>query len=233
MSSWFDSHQYVALWVEGISLLAILIWDVISSSQQHRQTLAQMEIMQKQARATENSERAWVIAELVPLCTKFKNGRWHRRVGDNWEELNDTEILDGCFRMHTLRFTNMGRTPAHIRRYQITYSCLGEGVTTLSEGAISKQVSVRTFDHLLGAGNSIEVPEAIDVDSYMAEYIEGIRELKNTAVFHGSVQYQHVFSGTEILEEPFCYSFKASEDSLVRIPQPESDKRLQRTIRVV
>src|SRR5205807_490548 len=45
---------------------------------------------------------------------------------------------------------------------------------------------------------SIEVPEAIDVDSYMAEYIEGIRELKNTAVFHGSVQYQHVFSGTEI-----------------------------------
>ncbi len=67
----------------------------------------------------------------------------------------------------------------------------------------------------------------------MAEYIEGIRELKNTAVFHGWVGYQHVFSGSEILEEPFCYSFKPSEDSLVKIPQPESDKRLQRPIRVV
>ena len=162
---WLDSHQYLAVWVEGIALLAIFIWDRIDAFQQHKQTLAQIRVSEAAANAANksaevliNSERAWVIAELVPLCT-FKNGRWHRRVGDNWAELNETEILDGYFRMHTLRFTNMGRTPAHILRYQITYSCLGEGVTTLSEGAISEQVSLRTFDHLLGAGNSIEVPD--------------------------------------------------------------------------
>jgi hypothetical protein len=173
-----------------------------------------------------NAERAWVIAELVPLCTKFSDGRWYRRIADNWAQLSDEEIMDGYFRMHTLKFTNIGRTPAHILGYQISYSCLGEGVTTLSGEAISKQVSVRTFDRLLGGSSSIVVPEAVDVDSYMAEYIEGIRELKNTAVFHGWVGYQHVFS-SEILEEPFCYSFKVSEDSLVRIPQRKSDKQKQ------
>lgn len=232
--NWFDSHQYVALWLEGIALLLIFIWDRIDASQQHEQTVAQIRASEaaataanKSAEALINSERAWVIAELIPLCTKFKNGRWHRRVGDGWTELNSIEILDGYFRMHTLRFTNMGRTPAHILQYQISYSCLGKGVTTLSEGAASKQVSLRTFDNLLGAGNSVEVPEPIDVESYIGEYMEGIRQLENTAVFHGWVQYQHVFSGSEILEEPFCYSFKSSEDALVKIIQPKSGKQKQ------
>src|SRR5690242_2727620 len=73
--NWFDSHQYIALWLEGIALLAIFIWDRIDASQQHKQTLTQMGIMQNQARATEtaanaatksaealiSSERAWII----------------------------------------------------------------------------------------------------------------------------------------------------------------------------
>ncbi len=73
-STWLDSHQYLALWMEGIALLAIFVWDRIDSSQQHQQTLAQMKIMQDQARGTEmaaiaaktsadaliNSERAWI-----------------------------------------------------------------------------------------------------------------------------------------------------------------------------
>ena len=78
---WLDSHQYLALWLEGIALLVIFIWDRIDASQQLKQTLAQMEIMRNQARATEtaanaankstealiNSERAWVLVDIGKL----------------------------------------------------------------------------------------------------------------------------------------------------------------------
>ncbi len=57
-SSWLDSHQYLALWLEGIALLAIFVWDRWDSHQQHKQTLAQMAIMQNQARATETAANA-------------------------------------------------------------------------------------------------------------------------------------------------------------------------------
>src|SRR5713226_1494050 len=57
-SNWFDSHQYLALWLEGIALLAIFIWDRIDASQQHEQTLAQMAIMRNQASATEMAAKA-------------------------------------------------------------------------------------------------------------------------------------------------------------------------------
>ena len=56
--NWFDSHQYLALWLEGIALLAIFIWDRIDASQQHKQTLAQMEVMRIQAHATETAANA-------------------------------------------------------------------------------------------------------------------------------------------------------------------------------
>jgi hypothetical protein len=55
---WLDSHQYLALWLEGIALVAIFIWDRLDASQQHDQTLAQMEIMRNQARATETAANA-------------------------------------------------------------------------------------------------------------------------------------------------------------------------------
>src|SRR6266851_9802131 len=67
------------------------------------------------ARAFINSERAWVIAELVPICAKF--GQWVRPVGNGgWATLSEEEILDGVHLRHKLKFTNMGRTPAHLLR---------------------------------------------------------------------------------------------------------------------
>src|SRR6266852_8833311 len=80
-SSWLDSHQYLALWIEGIALLLIFSWDRWDSHQQYKQTLAQMTIMQNQARATEtaahassksaealiNSERACMLVDIGKL----------------------------------------------------------------------------------------------------------------------------------------------------------------------
>jgi len=120
---------------------------------------------------------------------------------------------------HKLKFTNMGRTPAHILRYQISYSCLDKGVTNLSGRAIARQDSGRTFDHLLGAGNSTEALETIDVDKYMSKYIGGINQVENTAVFYGWVKYQHVFSDSEAISVPFSYVYKPSILGLERVPE--------------
>src|SRR2546423_1610298 len=64
--NWFDSHQYFALWLEGIALLAIFIWDRIDASQQHKQTLAQMSIWRKQIHADR-------VAEIFRALRAFEN----------------------------------------------------------------------------------------------------------------------------------------------------------------
>jgi|SRR5437016_3660406 len=56
--NWFDLHQYLALWLEGIALLAIFIWDRIDTSQQHSQTLAQLQVSQKQVEASQEQVEA-------------------------------------------------------------------------------------------------------------------------------------------------------------------------------
>lgn len=118
----------------------------------------------------------------------------------------------------------MGRTPAHILRYQITYSCLDQGVTSLSGGTVARQDSTRTFDHLIGAADWKEVPETVDVYAYMNERFIGIEKLENTAVFHGWVEYLHVFNSSEVFKEPFSYVYKPSITGLERVPELRGSK---------
>ena len=47
--NWFRTYESIAIWLEGIALILIFAWDRIDSRQQHRETLAQMEIMRRQA----------------------------------------------------------------------------------------------------------------------------------------------------------------------------------------
>jgi len=57
-SNWLDSHQYLALWLEGIALLAIFIWDRWDSHRQHQETLKQMKIMESHAIAAKDAAEA-------------------------------------------------------------------------------------------------------------------------------------------------------------------------------
>jgi len=130
--TWLDSHQYLALWLEGIALLAIFIWDRIDASQQHKQTLAQIcasdaaaNAANKSAEALINSERAWVIPELFSQAVKGADGMWYRR--RDGVSLSTQEVLKGRHQDYFLKVTNMGRTPAQILALEIRYSCLPEG----------------------------------------------------------------------------------------------------------
>ena len=167
------------------------------------------------------ADRAWVIAEIIPICAKF-GGHWCRPAGDGWATLSDEEMHDGDHLKHRLKFTNMGRTPAHILSYELRYSCLDKGVTQLSGGSVRNQTTMRPFDRLLAGGGHTTPPELVDVDNYMRDSITGINKLENTAVFYGWVRYQHVFSKTEIVEEPFRYVYRPSTLGLEKVPAPAS-----------
>jgi hypothetical protein len=52
------NEQSLAIWLEGLALVAIFIWDRIDNREQHEQTVAQMEIMRTQALATETAAKA-------------------------------------------------------------------------------------------------------------------------------------------------------------------------------
>lgn len=109
---WFDTHQYLALWLEGIALVLIFVWDRIEASQQHKQTLEQMKIMRDQALATEkaanaaaksaealiDTERAWVLAE----------------IGESEVPKNVTQTV-----WVTPLVTNRGKTPGRMIRTSI------------------------------------------------------------------------------------------------------------------
>lgn len=115
----------------------------------------------------------------------------------------------------------MGRTPATIIGFQIGYSCLPEEIKELPEGE-GQQANFYPFEHLLAAGDSIEISEpVVDVSDYMKASIKAIDDFKETAVFHGWVQYQHIFDNHAV-KERFCYCYSPRLIRLNRAPKPKT-----------
>ncbi len=107
--NWLDSHQYLALWLEGIALLAIFIWDRIDASQQHKQTLAQLKVFQKQADTLVSSERSWVMVHIA-----------QRQIGIQVTTGGDGRTTSGISII--LNYTNAGRTPCWITQKRIQFA---------------------------------------------------------------------------------------------------------------
>lgn len=169
------------------------------------------------------SERAWVVAELIPVALRFSDKNWYRSVGTMKAVLSDEEILSGEHLRHKLKLTNMGRTPASIIGFQIEYSCLPDAVKELPQGHTGQQVSFFPFEHFLAGGESIEIAEpTVDVNAYLGSSVKAIKELKETAVFHGWVQYQHIFNAKDVIKEPFCYCYSPQSLRLNRAPKPKT-----------
>jgi hypothetical protein len=61
-------YEYIAVWLEGIALVAIFFWDRIDGDEQHRETIEQIKVSQEQvkaamlsAQAAINTERPWLV----------------------------------------------------------------------------------------------------------------------------------------------------------------------------
>jgi hypothetical protein len=163
------------------------------------------------ARALIEAERALIRVELVSTSYKGKDGRWY---GEDRVPFTPADVLAGKHLLYSMKMTNVGRTPAHILEYQISYSCLPEGVTDIPPVGGSGLVEERGFNHLLTAGAAIEIMEPINIGFYMKDSWKEILECEKTAVVYGWVKYRHIFSATEECRTDYCYSYTASLERL-------------------
>jgi hypothetical protein len=152
LTAWFSTHEYIAIWLEGVALVAIFIWDRLDSRADHKQMLAQLKIAQDQAAASQaaaqsviNAERAWVMAELG----------WYERSGLHIAEGTSQSRTEGrtetTSAMLKLTCKNEGRSPAWIDNVYAHMEILSK-VANLPEPR--KRDNGRTFGPMgpLGAG---------------------------------------------------------------------------------
>lgn len=167
--------------------------------------LRTLNAIEKQADAAVISERAWLIAELVPTAIKFGERRY-RPADNTTSELAESDLVDGKNFEYTLKVTNMGRTPAFIIKYTINIS---DG---LSE---SKTIEFDFPNQTLGAGERWYF-ESLDV----SKEIEGYA-VDATICFFGEVFYEHVFTKGLAIREGFAYAFQRKTGKLRRMAVAE------------
>jgi hypothetical protein len=156
-----------------------------------------------------NSERAWIAAELIPMALNFDKIGWHRRMGSNWAAMSTEEVLRGDHLRHKLRFTNMGRTPAFIIKWEI--KCVR---THLPIELVTFGQPYRS----LAGGASMDIEdEFVDVSSYT-------KEGADLTWFKGSISYRHCFSESEVIEEPFAYFLNQKSSRLEWVPIDKTDE---------
>jgi len=49
VANWLSRYESVAIWLEGIALVLIFIWDRIDANEQQKEMLKQLDVMRKQA----------------------------------------------------------------------------------------------------------------------------------------------------------------------------------------
>jgi hypothetical protein len=167
VTEWLKDHESLAIWLEGIALVAIFTWDRIDSKSQHQETLAHIKIATEQAETARltaqsvvNSERAWLTTSL----------RW-RQIGNIvtlTSQVGDQQIINTCIEFW-LTITNDGRTPAWIETIAACMEFYGK--EKQPERAITEYIAP------LGAGKDREVllqlccPGLAQSDSQLAVHI--------------------------------------------------------------
>ncbi len=120
ITTWLNKYESIAIWLEGIALVAIFVWDRLDSRKQHEETLAQLRVAQRQvdaslenanaaklaAESVINAERAWVMAELS----------WYDKVHvvTGASQIRDEPRVETTHVKLKLTCRNEGRTPAWI-----------------------------------------------------------------------------------------------------------------------
>jgi hypothetical protein len=99
---WYALPEWVLVIVGSLTFI-VIGW-------QSYETKRAADAGNKSAQAFVNSERAWVIAELIPMARRFEIVGWQRSVGSMWATMSEEEISRGEHLRHRLRFINLGRT---------------------------------------------------------------------------------------------------------------------------
>jgi hypothetical protein len=55
---WLRAHEFLAIWLEGIALVLIFVWDRLDSRNQHKEMLAQLRATEKPIEVSEKNAAA-------------------------------------------------------------------------------------------------------------------------------------------------------------------------------
>jgi hypothetical protein len=208
--NWLDSHQYLALWMEGIALVFIfgLDWWVYRKSvserkEQHKEAVEQMRIAKETAEAAKlsaqavlNSERAWIEIRLgAPLQPDYREEA----------QTSSSDVFE-C----SIQIENHGRTVARIESLQV-------GVDTLNEPLPQEPVNfTKTNLHsVLGSGQK-ETIGRFTADDFLdwQSIVDGTKR----GILRITVKYRNVVDTSTLHETSLVYVFQNSlEDPPERV----------------
>ena len=187
--TWLTRYESVAIWLEGIALVLIFVWDRIDSRHQHRETLAQLAVSQKQADALINSERAWV------MVTVEWYGEAHVLEGSGTGETTGIYVVLNC--------SNEGRSPAWIEEKRARFQIVDALADTPE---LASAESVRAGPEPIGVGKTNQI-------AWMAT-ATGHESPGKMMVVYGVVKYRDIFD--KLRETMFGYRITPSRE-LVRL----------------
>lgn len=205
-TAWLNKYEAIAIWLEGIALVAIFIWDRRDARADHEQMLAQLRIAQQQATASQataqsliNSERAWI--KIYPFSFK----------------------LIACNRLNWA-IINSGRTTARITQVRVRCKKYAPIVTYdptpvfRADAIVFPEVPLPPED-TLSVWSYIEAGEDRDYEGLTQQSIGEIRERGHELVAYASVNYVDSFGKPH--EARFCYYYAlAFEDFRVSLQAP-------------
>lgn len=157
----WEAVEAVGVWFgAAVALLALrAAWKTVkdvasqaaSASTQAVAASAQAIAANRQLEAMQNSERARLAIEFLPMAAKY-GGQWYRLESYGPVAMSEDEILDGKYLSYQLKVTNMGRTVGEIFTFQLSWGALNEGKKFSADG-LSRQEK-RAINEFLGGGES-------------------------------------------------------------------------------
>src|SRR5258708_11123217 len=201
--NWLSKHEWLAVWIEGLALVDIFVWDRVDARDSHKVTLAQIAIAREEAQAAKltaesikNSEGAWLTASLL-----WNSGQG--RILQSGDEKANNLVTQASF---ILKIRNDGRTPAWVSDIVSMMDIPGRKTSQINQlGTI--------YIEAFGAGAEQEIPLSVQCPGAPK------REKDEQLTVRISVNYQDIFEN-RALElmfslNPFTYRIHRFGTSLI------------------
>ncbi len=206
-STWLRKYESIAIWLEGIALVAIFILDWKQRKEQrkdreeqHKETLAQLNVSQAQADALVNSERAWVMVDV-----EWDTAKWADRKAHVLEGSGTGGDTTGIYIVLTCR--NEGRSPAWIEEKRARFQIVD---VLPPKPDFSSAEFIQVGPEPIGIGKALPHTNHI----YWLATGTGHEGLGKTMVVYGIVTYRDIFN--KLRETTFGYRITPSRE-LVRL----------------
>jgi hypothetical protein len=217
--TWLDSHQFLALWIEGIALLLIFIWDRFDSAGQHKQTLEQIEVMQRSADASKdaaiaakasadaivNVERPWLLVTRINYIVLPKS----QPSGEN----QNTSL------MH-VTVKNFGKSPAWLTNHGGTFTTVPKDKDLPREPVYRTLEPLETWGFVLTPGEEktyLEIPH--DTKTMVNDEFTDALEGRLKWFVFGFINYRDSFE--HVRETRFCYILSRSHQFIASDAPPK------------